>query len=98
VDALTAFRADPTRFDLVITDMNMPHLNGMQLVKELKNRLVAIRPAIKALFMSGYTSDVIMHRGVLEDHVHFLQKPFSINGLAGTVRQVLDASASNAAS
>jgi hypothetical protein len=40
--------------------------------------------------MSGYTGNVIVHHGILEDDVHFLQKPFSVDSLAGKVREVLD--------
>ena len=70
----------------MITDVVMPEMNG----KELKERLIQVRPAIKVLYMSGYTSNVIMHRGVLENNVHFMQKPFSIRGLTDKVRSVLD--------
>ena len=70
----------------MITDVVMPEMNG----KELKERITHDRPGIKVLFMSGYTSDVIIHRGVLEKDVHFLQKPFSIDAFAEKVRKVLD--------
>ncbi|OGP59910.1 MAG: hypothetical protein A2V65_07075, partial [Deltaproteobacteria bacterium RBG_13_49_15] len=71
---------------LLVTDVVMPEMNG----KELKERIEKIKPNIKALFMSGYTANVIMHRGILESDVHFLQKPFTVNSLAGKVREVLD--------
>lgn len=71
---------------LLVTDVVMPEMNG----KELKERIEKLNPQIKVLFMSGYTADIIMHRGVLESDVHFLQKPFSLNSLAGKVREVLD--------
>lgn len=70
---------------LLITDVVMPELNG----KELRDLLQASRPQLKCLFMSGYTADVIAHRGVLEDGVEFLQKPFTIDTLAEKVREVL---------
>ena len=70
---------------LLITDVVMPGMNG----KELKDRLTALRPGIKVLFMSGYTSDVIAHQGVIDEGVAFLQKPFSVNTLAQKVREVL---------
>jgi PAS domain S-box-containing protein len=72
--------------DLLITDVIMPEMNG----KDLRDRLVELRPGIKVLFMSGYTADVIAERGVLEAGVMFLQKPFSVNALAVKVREVLD--------
>ena len=71
---------------LLLTDVVMPEMNG----KELKEHILHERPDIKVLFMSGYTSDVIIHRGVLENDVHFLQKPFTIDLLADKVRMVLD--------
>ena len=71
---------------LLITDVVMPEMNG----KALRDQIVRHRPTIKVLFMSGYTSNVIMHRGILENDVHFLQKPFSINVLARSVRKALD--------
>jgi CheY-like chemotaxis protein len=71
---------------LLLTDVVMPEMNG----KELKARIAKLRPNIKALFMSGYTGNVIVHHGILEDNVHFLQKPFSVDSLAGKVREVLD--------
>jgi len=49
---------------------------------ELRDRIDAIRPGIKVLFMSGYTSNVIVHHGVLEKGVHFIHKPFSMQDLA----------------
>jgi CheY-like chemotaxis protein len=71
---------------LLITDVVMPEMNG----KELKERIEKLRPHIKVLFMSGYTGNVIVHRGILEDNVNFLQKPFSINSLTSKAREVLD--------
>ena len=57
--------------------------------KELRNKLLEIQPETKVLFMSGYTADVIAHHGVLEEGVHFLQKPFTIRSLAGKVSDVM---------
>lgn len=71
---------------LLVTDVVMPVMNG----KELMGRIEKIKPHIKTLFMSGYTGNVIVHRGILEGDVHFLQKPFSVNSLAAKVREVLD--------
>jgi YesN/AraC family two-component response regulator len=69
-----------------MTDMVMPEMNGL----ELAEKLSAIRPGIKCLYMSGYTADVIAHRGILDEGVNFIQKPFGANDLAASVRQVLD--------
>jgi two-component system cell cycle sensor histidine kinase/response regulator CckA len=71
--------------DLLITDVVMPGMSG----KELRDRIQVKRPGMKVLFMSGYTSNVIVHRGVLEEGVHFLQKPFSMNDLAGKIREAM---------
>jgi CheY-like chemotaxis protein len=59
--------------------------------RELAERIVASRPGIKVLFMSGYTEDAILHRHVLEFGAPFLQKPIMPEPLARKVRQVLDA-------
>jgi two-component system sensor histidine kinase EvgS len=59
--------------------------------RELSERLQVLYPDLKCLFMSGYTADTIGHHGVLEDDIHFIQKPFSRRDLAKTVRKALDA-------
>ncbi len=71
---------------LLMTDVIMPEMNGRDLAK----RLLALYPDLKRLFMSGYTADVIAHHGILEEGVHFIQKPFSIADLAAKVRAALD--------
>jgi two-component system cell cycle sensor histidine kinase/response regulator CckA len=71
---------------LLLTDVVMPEMNG----KELAERLVTLRPALKCLFVSGYPADAITLRGVLNSGVHFLQKPFSSTELAAKVREVLE--------
>jgi len=72
--------------DLLMTDVVMPEMNGRDLAKNL----LSLYPNIKRLFMSGYTADVIAHHGVLDEGVHFIQKPFSMNVLAAKLREVLD--------
>jgi DNA-binding response OmpR family regulator len=71
---------------LLITDVVMPGMNG----KDLSRRLLARNPGMSRLFVSGYTADVIAHRGVLEDGVHFIQKPFTQADLAAKAREALD--------
>jgi CheY-like chemotaxis protein len=83
--ALAFFEVDGPAVDLLLTDVVMPVMNG----KELRDRIAAIRPDIKTLFMSGYTANVIVQQGVLDEGVHFIQKPFSMNHLARMVRQAL---------
>jgi PAS domain S-box-containing protein len=70
---------------LLLTDVVMPGMNG----KELSDRLRIQRPRIKTLFSSGYTADVIAHRGLLEPHVAYLPKPFTADTLAAKVREIL---------
>lgn len=64
----------------------MAEMNGHDLLKELQSA----DPALKCLSMSGYTADVIAHHGVLDEGVHFIQKPFTLPLLAEKVREVLD--------
>lgn len=72
--------------DLLITDTIMPHMNGMRLKKAIEK----LRPTIKTLFMSGYTSDIVSTQGVVIEDVNFLQKPFTKEQLKRKVRAVLD--------
>jgi len=74
------------KVNLLITDVVMPEMNGKQLSEQLQMNY----PGIKTLFMSGYTANVIAHRGVLEEGVNFIQKPFSKKDLAIKVRLALD--------
>ncbi len=75
--------------DLLLTDVIMPGMSG----KEIASMCSALVPSLKVLYMSGYTSDVIMHHGVLDEGLAFLQKPFTPVGLSAKVRQVLDGAA-----
>ena len=70
---------------LLITDVVMPGMNG----RDLASRLAARFPDLKRLFMSGYTANVIAHHGVLDEGVHFIQKPFLMKDLAAKVRETL---------
>jgi DNA-binding NtrC family response regulator len=71
---------------LLITDLIMPEMNGWDLAKNL----TSLHPELACLFMSGYTSDVIAHHGVLDEGVQFIQKPFSMKEMAGKVREILE--------
>jgi PAS domain S-box-containing protein len=71
---------------VVVTDVVMPGQNGRELVEELQRRY----PGIKALFMSGYTADVLLHHQVADHSAPFIEKPFTVEGLVGAIRSVLD--------
>jgi two-component system, cell cycle sensor histidine kinase and response regulator CckA len=71
---------------LLMTDVVMPEMNGRDLAKNL----LASHPALKRLLMSGNTADVIARQGVLDEGVHFIQKPFSKKDLAVRVSEALD--------
>jgi two-component system sensor histidine kinase EvgS len=75
----------PFEIHLLITDVVMPGMNG----RELAKKLLTLHPTIKCLFMSGYTANVIAHHGVIDDGVHFIQKPFTRQELAVTVLKAL---------
>jgi len=86
-EALRIFQEQKDKkISLLMTDVVMPQMGG----KELSNRLKILQSDIKVLFISGYTDDAIVHRGVLEPGTNFLQKPFSPAALAHKVRDVLD--------
>ena len=86
VDSISLVKEHPGDIHLVITDVVMPEMNG----RELAEKLRVIRPNLKCLYMSGYTADVIAHRGILDGGLNFIQKPFRRDDLAAKVRQVLD--------
>jgi signal transduction histidine kinase len=72
--------------DLVISDVIMPGMNGLELARELSR----LRPSIKVLFVSGYTAGVLAERGVLRESVAFLQKPIAMEALAPRLRTLLE--------
>ncbi|AMV71084.1 hypothetical protein JCM30471_29030 [Desulfuromonas carbonis] len=72
---------------LLMTDVVMPEMNGRELAEKLQARY----PGLRCLFMSGYTADIITHRGVLDEGVQFIQKPFTLKALGAKVREVLGA-------
>jgi PAS domain S-box-containing protein len=86
LEALELLDRHEGRVHLLLTDVVMPEMNG----KELFAKAVARRPDLKVLFMSGYTENVIAQRGVLEEDIAFIQKPFTVKNLSAKVREVLD--------
>jgi len=85
-DALLVCKQHEGPIQLVVTDVVMPGMNGC----ELAENLLSLYPEMKALYMSGYTDNTIAHHGILEPGLHYIQKPFSVEGLAIKVREVLD--------
>jgi PAS domain S-box-containing protein len=86
LEAIRLTRESREQVDLLITDVIMPKMKGSELARNLQS----LHPHLACLFMSGYPADVIGSRGVLEEGVHFIQKPFSLMGFTAKVREVLD--------
>jgi two-component system cell cycle sensor histidine kinase/response regulator CckA len=74
------------KLHLLLTDVIMPQMSG----RDLHDKMIAIKPDLKTLYISGYTDDIIVHHGILDKKVNFLQKPFTTKSLTNKVREVLD--------
>jgi CheY-like chemotaxis protein len=85
-EALAAVRTFPEQLDLVVTDVVHPDITG----RELADRITSLRPGIPIVFMSGYTDEIILQRGILPPEVDYMQKPFTPDALAAKIREVLD--------
>jgi DNA-binding NtrC family response regulator len=79
------FEAHP-EIDVVLTDVVMPSASGPELIRRLLER----RPTLKAVFMSGYTEDVMLQQEVLQPGMAFLAKPFTSRTLVQKIREVLE--------
>lgn len=86
-EALSKLSLTDQPVHLLLTDVVMPGMNG----KELYNILSQEFSSLKVLYMSGYTDDIIVHHGVLDEGVHFIQKPFTIHAILNKVRETLEA-------
>jgi len=84
-ECLVLLESRPKPVDLLLTDVVLPGMNGRELFQEVSSRF----PTSRVLYMSGYSDDVVTHRGVLEEGISFIQKPFSVQALAQKVREVL---------
>jgi DNA-binding NtrC family response regulator len=71
---------------MILTDVVMPGMSGHELTGQLK----PLHPKMKVLYMSGYTDNAIVHHGVLDEGINYIQKPFTVDGLTKRVREVLD--------
>ncbi|MBI5441088.1 MAG: PAS domain-containing protein [Deltaproteobacteria bacterium] len=83
--ALALARGHPGHIDLLLTDVVMPGMGG----RDLGNEIRLLRPSLSVLFMSGYLDNAIVHHGVLDAGVVFLQKPFTRSGLLAKIREAL---------
>jgi two-component system cell cycle sensor histidine kinase/response regulator CckA len=86
-EATRVCRERPTSVDLLLTDVMMPEINGAALAE----RLAALAPDMRVLFMSGYSDEAVQRHGMLAVEAAFLEKPFTERTLARKVREVLDA-------
>ncbi|MBS2026046.1 MAG: response regulator, partial [Deltaproteobacteria bacterium] len=84
-DAIEVARAYAAPIDLLVTDVVMPGLSGPKLAE----RLVAERPGLATLFVSGYSREAATHRGVLDPNAPLLEKPFTHTQLARKIRELL---------
>lgn len=85
-DALHIARSYSGPIAVLLTDVVMPGMNG----RELAERVCELRPATKVLYASGYTENLIVHQGVVDEGMHFIGKPYSVQSLALKLREVLD--------
>jgi len=85
-EAIKLAEEHATEIHMLMTDVVMPEMNG----RDLSKKLLTLYPHLKCLYMSGYTANVIAHHGVLDEGVHFINKPFSFPDLAAKIRDVLD--------
>ena len=85
-DAIRICKEHPAPIHLLLTDVIMPEMNG----RELAQRLLALHPALKRLFMSGYARDIAGMHGLLDAGAPFIQKPFSVGDIVAHVQRMLE--------
>jgi two-component system, cell cycle sensor histidine kinase and response regulator CckA len=72
----------------LMTDVVMPGING----RELSERLTRLRPGMKTLFSSGYTENIIVHHGMVDESINYIGKPYSMQSLSVKIRDILGTS------
>ena len=84
-EALEIFRRNEPQIDMLLTDVIMPKMTG----KKLAEILLVEKPGFKVLYMSGYTDNVIVHQGILDEDIEFINKPLVPSLLTKKIREVL---------
>jgi PAS domain S-box-containing protein len=85
-EALRICAEYPGTIQLMVTDVVLPRMDG----RTLYEKIAPMKPDMRVLYVSGHTENFIVHRGILDPGIHFLQKPFSADRLAEKIREVLD--------
>ena len=85
-EAIRLAESHAGHIDLLMTDVVMPEMNGRDLAKNI----LSLHPGLKRLFMSGYTADIIASHSIVDEGVHFIQKPFTKSDLSAKVRAAID--------
>jgi PAS domain S-box-containing protein len=85
-DAISIAAEYPEKIDLLVTDIILPDMNGRDLANELQKQY----SDLKILYMSGYTANVIAHRGILDEGINYIAKPFSTDDFAEKVKEILE--------
>jgi PAS domain S-box-containing protein len=86
IEAIEVVKKSQVKIDMVVTDVVMPKMDGRELIIQLNDLL----PELKILYMSGYTDNTIVHRGILDSGTNFIQKPITPTSLTRKIREILD--------
>jgi CheY-like chemotaxis protein len=85
-DAIGKLETDEINPNLLITDIILPGMDGWELSRQIKK----ILPDINILFTSGYSDNELVDKALLEEGVHFLEKPYTISDISSRIREILD--------
>jgi CheY-like chemotaxis protein len=86
IEAIKIAEQTEGKIDLLVTDVIMPEMNG----KRLSEKIISLHPETRVIFISGYTANVILHNGILDEGITLLAKPYSMQELSRKIREVLD--------